>query len=760
MVGCGHPKYYLIWSFVLLDSWFMVLSTKLQSENHSYHWGTWSPLPLTCSVTCGRGLRCRWRKCLDSYGNVQSSADLCRNPEDYESKAETCTVCVVSSRCPTLPGWGAWGPWGLCIPRYPNSTKACQPGIMMRSRNCDSPPPEPPPRDIPCVGVSRQTTDCLYNCGETKAGTTAHVAQRLQLQMEEDHRKGLTNIRNVLRRRPGDHVRMTCETPTYRLAKRLSEHKRRKLAHGALSTKELKVTWYKNGEPLKLYEPQSRINRLLYSLGRRKKKKKKGPPNELLDENDRWRKLLPTSDAELEDVDLLFLSVTEGDQGFYTCELSYDRFRGVAMYYSLLIVGTSYEGQSADPFYLHSNLGYNYALQNAPVWFEASELVWKLNAHEFTRGIAIARPRRIMRMTGLNQTHQGTWRCYLIIPSPGSFANINAPRMRVARYILVNEFQLKVKRDVDSLWQLAEFPKAMKTLRNVNTSCALCALFLFWFLLLTVWAAKRWIERSLTVSQKKAIVQEIVDNECRLLLTARKRAGFNKERLLPLILQEHQRLELANRHLVERLLDLQLLRDIDGRKKKAGDDEEQKIETDEKEEQNEEDEVTKTETVQQDTSTGNDLVGRVGSMLKSTRKTLELRPFTRLSLHKNRESAGVKMEQFGRVHRASKLRSFVGRSSERLNPTEMDHSRRKSTIWSQKRTSMVNIITQRRPSTPVSSDRSEELDLPTPESVSGMPKLSRTSNQHTRSRRITQLIASVDEQDSVEQAPVDHTQPK
>ncbi|KAF7261195.1 Leucine carboxyl methyltransferase 1 [Paragonimus skrjabini miyazakii] len=524
----------------------------------SYHWGTWSSLPLTCSVTCGRGLRCRVRKCLDSFGNVQSSTERCSNPEDYESKAESCTVCVVHARCPQLPGWSSWGSWSSCKPKYvtnETSPQGCQSGIRIRHRSCNNPPPEPPPFGLPCTGVGSQTSDCSYNCDERPFDALETIAKRIQLQVESDYLVGLRQFRNVKRNQVGERVTLSCNTPAYKLAKRITVASRFHSARKALTTKKFHIVWYKNGQPIQTHEPKSRLGTFRY----KKKKKQKSYTDPLLNEDIRWKALLPTSVPLVEDTDLIFPRLEEGDQGLYTCEFSYSDYRWTAIFYSLVVVGVSYLVQSTDPFYLHSNLGYVNALHDAPVWLEASQLVWTLNGLEYSRGLAARLSRRIQYIGNLNQSHHGTWMCFLVVPAIGPFSKVGNTWVRIAGKYLLAEFLLKVSPTSSTLWQLAEHPVSMKVLRKLSVTLSMVCLVLTLFLLLTIWAAKRWISRSLSVDQKKAIIQEIVDNECRLMLTARKRASINKERLLPLIVQENQRLERANRHLTARLLETRVL---------------------------------------------------------------------------------------------------------------------------------------------------------------------------------------------------------
>ncbi|CAH8560664.1 unnamed protein product [Dicrocoelium dendriticum] len=538
--------------------------SQMHNPNEGYHWGTWSSLPLTCSVTCGRGLRCRVRKCLDAFGKVQTSTERCSNPEDYESKAESCTVCVVHSRCPNIAGWGEWGSWTSCIPRdtiHQQSTAKCQEGIRTRHRICNNPPPEPPPFGIPCVGQSSQASNCSYNCEEDGIREGGNIALQVQLQFEKDYIKGLKGIRNVLRKRRGQLVRLSCDTPAHRLAKGLTVPDRFTAAKMSLRSKVLRVQWYKNGKIVHLINPYSKITPT-------KGKASSSiflSPDPLSDEEHRWENLLPSSLPQLEDSDLVFTSVQEGDSGFYTCELTFGEYKWLTVFYSLVIVGVRYSAQQTDPFYLHSNLGHANSLEGLPVWFEASQIVWMLNGAEFSRGLTSRPGRRIQQIKRVNMTHRGFWQCFLLVPAVGPISVLNSPNQRVARRILLSEFELTVHPTLSWMWSLGEHPKGMRILRNTGTALWLLCNFLVLFLLLTIWAAKRWITRSLSAVQKKALVQEILDNHCRLMLTARKRAAINKERLFPLILQEHQRLETANRHLAARLMETNILEE-DGAK--------------------------------------------------------------------------------------------------------------------------------------------------------------------------------------------------
>ncbi|KAF6779611.1 hypothetical protein AHF37_01389 [Paragonimus kellicotti] len=132
------------------------------------------------------------------------------------------------------------------------------------------------------------------------------------------------------------------------------------------------------------------------------------------------------------------------------------------------------------------------------------------------------------------------------MPATGPMSRTSTPWVRVSGTFLLNEFRLRVDSNTNSLWQLAENPDSVRLLRNVSVTLALICELMLLLLLLTVWAARRWIDRSLSADQKKMIIQEMLDNECRLMLTARKRAAINRSRLVTLVVQEQKRLELAS----------------------------------------------------------------------------------------------------------------------------------------------------------------------------------------------------------------------
>ncbi|KAF5397863.1 Thrombospondin-2 [Paragonimus heterotremus] len=525
-------------------------------SNSGYHWGTWSQLPLACSVTCGSGLRCRVRKCLDGYGKVEPSLEKCRNPEDYDSKAEYCTVCVVNVRCPNLPGWGNWGAWSACIPNEPkvrHSLDRCQRGTRVRHRKCDNPPPEFPPLGVPCSGPSKQTAECRYKCDNKPFSDPTNLEKQIELLVEQDHRTGLKSFKQVQRRKVGEHTTMSCDTPAYRLAKRLTVTTVFNAARHGLHPEQLQITWFKNGNPVQVRGSELGGKNTYFTKWNKVRSKNLRHP--LLAEQNRWESLLSSSTPFIDGSDLIFPHILEGDHGFYSCELRLGERRWTTIFYSLIVTGISYSAHDTDPFYLHSNLGFTNALKDAPVWLEASHVVWRLNGLIYSRGLVTRGSRRIQLIEHLNQTHSGWWSCHLIIPATGPTSRVSSPFVRVASSYLLNELRLNVDSTTNKLWLVAEYPASMRLLRHVSVTCGLLCELLLLILLLTIWTSNRWLDRTLSTEQKSLILEEMVDNGTRLILTARRRTMIHRLRLLPLIIQESIRLRQAHNHLMDKLVD-------------------------------------------------------------------------------------------------------------------------------------------------------------------------------------------------------------
>ncbi|XP_029943604.1 SCO-spondin, partial [Salarias fasciatus] len=104
-------------------------------------WSSWTPWG-PCSLSCGPGLRSRYRFC--PAPRRVGGAPPCDGPHREDQ------VCVVAP-CERDGGWGPWTRWSHC-------TKSCGGGVRSRRRECDSPSPEGGGRY--CEGLRTEVTVC------------------------------------------------------------------------------------------------------------------------------------------------------------------------------------------------------------------------------------------------------------------------------------------------------------------------------------------------------------------------------------------------------------------------------------------------------------------------------------------------------------------------------------------------------------------------------------------------------------------------
>ncbi|XP_075689566.1 hemicentin-1 [Rhinoderma darwinii] len=104
-------------------------------------WGSWT----SCSLSCGGGLRQRFREC--SNPAPQYGGHKC---EGIEYENEFCN----GDLCPVHGNWGPWSPWGAC-------SRTCNGGQMRRYRNCDNPAPTNSGRG--CTGADMEIHKCNTN---------------------------------------------------------------------------------------------------------------------------------------------------------------------------------------------------------------------------------------------------------------------------------------------------------------------------------------------------------------------------------------------------------------------------------------------------------------------------------------------------------------------------------------------------------------------------------------------------------------------
>ncbi|XP_041350043.1 coadhesin-like [Gigantopelta aegis] len=87
-------------------------------------WGTWR----ACAVTCGEGMRQRYRSC-DSPKPMYGGKDCDGSPVEQ-------MPCSGGRPCPVDGGWSPWTNFGFC-----RALQRCQTGFQVRSRTCTNPRP-------------------------------------------------------------------------------------------------------------------------------------------------------------------------------------------------------------------------------------------------------------------------------------------------------------------------------------------------------------------------------------------------------------------------------------------------------------------------------------------------------------------------------------------------------------------------------------------------------------------------------------------
>ena len=105
-------------------------------------WSLWSP-PTPCSSACGVGIQSRVRSCTNPV--PQFGGLVCVGP------SKKVTDCDTGIHCPIHGQWGPWASFGTCNVK-------CGVGIHVRTRFCDSPPPQF--GGFMCEGPGFEETKC------------------------------------------------------------------------------------------------------------------------------------------------------------------------------------------------------------------------------------------------------------------------------------------------------------------------------------------------------------------------------------------------------------------------------------------------------------------------------------------------------------------------------------------------------------------------------------------------------------------------
>ena len=106
-------------------------------------WSDWS----SCSVSCGQGVRERYR--------------LCTNPEPAFGGSPCAgsdteiLPCSTGVNCPIDGNWTLWSPWSSC-------SASCGTGTQMRERDCAE--PLPAFGGLPCDGNDLEIRECVNDC--------------------------------------------------------------------------------------------------------------------------------------------------------------------------------------------------------------------------------------------------------------------------------------------------------------------------------------------------------------------------------------------------------------------------------------------------------------------------------------------------------------------------------------------------------------------------------------------------------------------
>ncbi|KAL5965686.1 Coadhesin [Taenia solium] len=508
-----------------------------------YNWGAWSAWPIACSQTCGEGRRCRSRQCLDGFGGVH-------NASQCAGSSEECMTCIVNSKCPRQPGWSLWNPWSECVlsesKKKPKpDAQGCLPGTTFRTRLCNNPPPELGLNALQCSGVSQEVKSCLYGCQDAEMDDfnlkarvkqqvqRDHLATRVQRKFPKDH----ADV--VLVRTAGDSAVLDCDTDAYIYAKETLEAKILSLSKINLPTQKVAIFWQLGGRTIATGSNYVATKERRIIL----------PIKELVDEETRWISQLKRTTPVVVGTKLRLTELRPHDTGLYTCHIKIGSEEWMATFYSLIVLGQQFSAPAQMPFYLHSNIGEWSAFEKGQVvWYDAARIQWNLNGEPMFTDLAIRPRARIRLIPHLKNEMQGQWDCYLIVPKPDTPTIQASKNVSFSGQFLINTFFLRVTPRPPSLWELAARPPRVARLRLVSLLVTVASLGLLIAVLLTIWAVRRWVQRTPRLDQLESAVEEVIGDRTRLFIHAQQKARKRRRLLLPLIRAEMKEINKLRRN--------------------------------------------------------------------------------------------------------------------------------------------------------------------------------------------------------------------
>lgn len=536
----SDPRFKNAMRLILFCVIFLTIPSHISSS--SFLWGAWSAWPVACSRSCGEGERCRTRKCLDGFGATVDESSC--NGESQE-----CMTCMVSSECPQMPNWGEWSEWGECIlsESAAKDTKpdkhGCRPGTKIRTRLCDNPPPQPGPNSPICLGSSQEATYCKYGCPDTPNLNESDIRSQIREKMINDHlttrvmRKHPKDYANAVLIRPaGDNAILSCLTNSYSFAEELLQSKSEDLIDTRLPKRKVEIFWQLGGRVIASENEGIVIRDARLTA----------PEKKLEEEENRWLSQLQRTLSVMKGTELLLNNLKLDDTGFYSCHVRLGKYEWMTIFYSLIVLGKAISAPAKMPFYLHSNIGARNPLYRGNIhWYDAARIQWTLNGEvKFTD--IVARPRaRIRLIPHLNIELQGHWECHLIVPIPDSPTSLGSKNFTPSGKFLINSFFLRVTESPQSLWKLGGVAQKITIPTYIAITTLILIFVLLILLILTVWAAKRWVKRAPNRDQLEGAIERVIEDRTNLFIKAGKEADKRRRLLVPYVRQENREIEMA-----------------------------------------------------------------------------------------------------------------------------------------------------------------------------------------------------------------------